>query len=134
MVNPAMRYRTKRTIFVFLFLAAGVFANSALSPVCSCGQACSWGFHPGSKTNIVIHLRCPGATCKSCDLEAHLATGVTQPVTPSVELHDLEVVFIAPKVNDYSLMNYAASVFQFNRVFLIFPSVPIYLENLSFLC
>jgi len=129
-----MGFRRKFSIFIVLFLVAGVFTNSALAEVCFCGQACLHGFQPKSKTNITFHMRCPGSLCKSCDLEESLTLRAINPVTHSFELNSLDAVFILPPVNDYSFTNDIPKVIQFNQIFLTVPSLPLYLQNLTFLC
>jgi hypothetical protein len=129
-----MGYRRKFSILVVLFLVAGVFASSAFAEVCFCGQACFHGFQPKSKINITFHMRCPGTLCKSCDLEESLTLKAINSVTHSFELNSLDAVFIPPPINDYSFTNDIPKVVQFNKIFVTAPSLPLYLQNLTFLC
>jgi len=129
-----MGHRKTFNILVALFLVLGVFANSALAEVCFCGQACLHGFQPKSKINITFHMRCPGTLCKSCDLEESLTLRAINPVKHSFELNSLDAVFIPPIANDYSLTNDIPKLVQFNQIFITVPSLPLYLQNLTFLC
>jgi len=129
-----MGFRRKFSILVVLFLVAGVFANSALAEVCFCGQACLHGFQSKSKINIAFHMRCPGTLCKSCDLEESLTLRAINPVTHSLGLNSLDAVFIPPPVNDYSFTNDIPEVVKFSQIFTTVPSLPLYLQNLTFLC
>ena len=129
-----MGFRRKFSILVVLFLVAGFFANSALSEVCFCGQACLHVVQPKSKTNITFHMRCPGTLCKSCDLEESQTLSAISPVTYSFELNGLDIVLIQPLVNDYSFTNDNPILVQFNKIFVTVPSLSLYLHNLTFLC
>ena len=129
-----MGYRRKFSILVVLFLVAGVFASSALAEVCFCGQACFHGFQPKSKIHITFHMRCPGTLCKSCDLEESLTVKAINSVTHSFELNSLDAVFIPHPVNDHSFTNDIPKVIQFNKIFVTAPSLPLCLQNLTFLC
>jgi len=129
-----MGFRRKFNILVVLFLVAGFFANSALAEACFCGQACLHGFQPKSKINITFHMRCPGTLCKSCNLEEGLTIGAINPVTHSFELNNLEAVFIPPQVNDYLYTNDISKIVKFNQIFVTAPLLPLYLQNLTFLC
>ena len=129
-----MGFRRKFSILVVLFLVAGVFANSALAEVCFCGQACLHGFQPKSKINIAFHMRCPGTVCKRCDLEESLTLRATTHRTQPLDLKSLDAVFIPPPVNDYSFTNDIPEIVQFSQIFATVPSLPLYLQNLTFLC
>ena len=129
-----MGYRQKFNILVVMFLVAGVFATSALAEVCFCGQACLHGSQSKSKINVTFHMRCPGNFCKSCDLEESLTLKATNPVTHSFELKSLDVAFILPPVNDYLFTGDIPKVSQFIQTVLTVPSLPLYLQNLTFLC
>jgi len=128
-----MGFRRKFSVLVVFFLVVGFFTNSALAEVCFCGQACLHGFQPKSKINITFHMRCPGTLCKSCDLEESLTLRATTHRTQSLDLKRLDAVFIPPPVNDYSFTNGIPKAVQFNQIFLV-PSLPLYLQNLTFLC
>jgi len=129
-----MGYRQKFNILVVMFLVAGVFANSALAEVCFCGQTCLHGSQPKSKINITFHMRCPGTFCQSCDLEESLTLRAINPVRHSFELKSLDVAFILPPVNDYRFTGDISKVSQFFRTVVTVPSLPLYLQNLTFLC
>lgn len=129
-----MGFRRKFSVLVVFFLVAGFFTNSALAEVCFCGQTCLHGFQPKSKINVTFHMRCPGTFCKSCDLEESLTLRATNPVTHSFELKSLVVAFILPPVNDYLFTGDIPKVFQFIQTVLAVPSLPLYLQNLTFLC
>jgi hypothetical protein len=129
-----MGYRQKFNILVVMFLVAGVFANSSLAEVCFCGQACLHGSQSKSKINFTFHMRCPGTFCKSCNLEESLTLKATNPVTHFFELKSLVVAFIPPPVNDYLFTGGIPKVSQFIQIVLTVPSLPLYLQNLTFLC
>ena len=129
-----MEYHRKFRILAILFLVVVVFTNSAMAEVCFCGSTCLHGFQPKSKINVIFHMRCPGTLCKSCDLEERLTLKATNRVTHSLELKSPNAVFIPSPVNDYPFTNDILTVFQFNPKFVTFPTLPLYLQNLTFLC
>ena len=129
-----MRFRSKSSILVVLFLVVGVFTNSALPEMCFCGQACLHVVQPNSKINITFHMRCPGTLCKSCDLEESIALRAINTATHSFQLNRLDVVLIQPPVNDYSFTNDIPSIFKFKQILVQIPSLPLYMQNLTFLC
>ena len=129
-----MGYRRRFSILVVLFLVAGVFANSALAEVCFCGQACLHGSQAKSKINITFHMRCLGTLCNSCDLEESLTLRATTPVAHSFEPKSLDTVFILPTFSGYLFTDDIPKVSQFIQSVVTVPSLPLYLQNLTFLC
>ena len=129
-----MGYRQRFNILVVMLLVAGVFANSALAEVCFCGKACLHGSQPKLKINVTFHMRCPGTFCKSCDLEESLTLRATNPVPYSFELKSLDVAFILPPINDYHFTGDSPKISQFIQTVLTASSLPLYLQNLTFLC
>jgi len=129
-----MRYDRTSQLFVVLFLAAGIFLNSAMAQACLCGQACTQipKNQTKAKFNFLFHLQCPGTSCKSCELEKGLkfkATGsaiksllTKGPVGTTINLlAHLDGPSFPSILNDFELFH----------VFITFPSSSIYLQKRS---
>ncbi len=102
-----MEYRRKFSILAVLVLVVGVFANSALAQACFCGQACLHGFQPKSKIKVksLLHMRCSGIPCKSCDLEESQTLRATTHRSQSLDLKSLDAAFIQPPFNAHPFTN-----------------------------
>ena len=131
-----MGYRRKFSILVALFLVVGVFANSALVEACFCGQACLHGFQPKSKIKVKspFHMRCSDTPCKSCDLEEGQKIRAITHRTQSLDLKSLDAAFIQPLFNAHPFTNDFRNEFYLFHTFQTVPTLPLYLQNLTFLC
>lgn len=131
-----MGYRRNFSILVVLFLVASVFLNSALTEACFCGQACSHAFQPKSKIKVrsPFHMHCSGMPCKSCNLEEGQKLTATTHRTQSLDFKSLDSAFIQPSFNAHPFTNDILNEFHFFQSFKPVPSLPLYIQNLTFLC
>ena len=129
-----MKLKSTISILFFLYLVVIVISNNALSMMCFCGQTCLHLLQPKSTISFSFHMRCPGTLCKSCDLEESLTLRAIKPVEHSFEFKGHDFVFIHPPVNDYAFNNEINKLIQTTQPFIIFSSLPLYLQNLAFLC
>jgi len=131
-----MRHRKTFNILVALFLAFGVFANSALAEACFCGQACLHGLQPEAKikVNFLFHMRCSGALCKSCDLEKGQTLKAANSATQTLNVKILDTAFILSTPLDYPSTYHVIKGFDSICNYRAIPSAPIFLQNLSVLC
>ncbi len=131
-----MGYRKTFKIFVALFLALGVFANSVLAGACFCGQACLHGLQPKAKTkvNILFHLRCSGALCKSCDLEKGQTLKAAGSASRTLNVKILDTTAILSTDLDYSSTYHRLRDFGSFYACGTVPFSPIYLQTLSLIC
>jgi hypothetical protein len=127
-----MKFRKNVSIYVVVFLVAGVLSNSALAERCFCGQTCLHTLQPKSIISVIFHMRCPGTLCKGCNLEESLTLKAIKPVKQFFDLNRLDTVFIQPPVNDYSFSH--EKLVQTIQQYIIIPSLSLYLQNLTFLC
>ena len=131
-----MGYRKTFNISVTLFLVLTVFANSALAEVCFCGQACLHGLQPKAKIkiNFLLHMRCSGIPCKSCDLEKGQTLKAANSAARTLNVKILDTAFILPTLLDYPATYHILRGFDLFYACRAIPSSPIYLQNLSILC
>jgi hypothetical protein len=131
-----MGYRKTFNIVVALFLALGVFANSALAEACLCGQACLHSLQPKAKTkiNFLFHMRCSGTLCKSCDLEKDQTLKAANSATQTLNVKILDTAFILSTLLDYPSIYHILKDFDSFYACGTVPSSPIYLQKLSLRC
>ncbi len=79
-------------------------------------------------------MRCPGTLCKSCDLEESLTLRSTTHRTQSLDLKSLDAAFIPPPFNSHPFTNDILKGVHSFQTFETDPSLPLYLQNLTFLC
>ena len=131
-----MGYRKTFNILVALFLALGVFANSALAEACFCGQACLHGLQPKAKTkiNFLFHMRCSGTLCKSCDLENGRTLKAANSATQTVNVRILDTAFILSTLLVYPSTYHILEDFDSFYACGTVPSSLIYLQKSPLLC
>jgi hypothetical protein len=131
-----MGYRKRPNILIALLLVLGVFANSALTEVCFCGEACLHGLQPNAKikVNFLFHMCCSGISCKSCELEKGQKLKAANSGHRSLNVKILDNAFILPALLDspptYHILKDFCSFHNRGAI----ASPPIYLQNLSILC
>jgi len=132
-----MGSRKTFNIFVALLLVLGIFATSAFSKACFCGQACFHGLNPKPKikVNSLFHMRCTGGLCKGCDLEEGQNLKIAScPVLQSPNIKIFDNVFILPTFVSHPSHYHILEHLNAFYVCEIAPSLPIYLQKLSLLC
>ncbi|MFC1516704.1 hypothetical protein ACFL7E_08110 [Thermodesulfobacteriota bacterium] len=131
-----MRYRKTLNILVALFLALGVFANSAMAEACFCGQTCLHSLQPKAKlkVNFLFHMRCSGTLCKSCDLEKGQTLKAANSASQTLNVKMLDTAFTLSTALDYSSTSHILKDFGSFYTRGTFPFSPIYLQKLSLLC
>ena len=128
-----MGYQKTLNILVALFLVLGVFANSALSEACFCGQACMHGPQPKAKVYFLFHMRCVGMACKSCDLETGQTLKATSSATQTLNVKTLDTAFIVSTLLDYPSTHHILKEIDSFYACATVLSSPIYLQKLSLL-
>ena len=132
-----MGHQKIASILISLFLTLGICENGVMSDVCLCGQACLHGIQDKSeaKINSLIHVRCSGTGCKSCNLEKGRSLKSAQNPPPSQHLKCFDVPSLNFVLADSPSSSKPAigliNSFQTSEEVL---SAPIYLKNATLLC
>lgn len=121
---------------ITLFLALGVFANSALAEACFCGQTCMHGLQPKAKINVkfLYHVRCPGTLCKSCGLEKGQTLKAVSAAARTLNVKIFDTAFIPSSLPDGPSTIHILEDFDYFYACGTVPSLPIYLQKRSLLC
>ena len=123
-------------LFFIQFLIIGFFANSLLPQACFCGEACLHGLQGKAKTRLsfLFHHRCPGAQCKSCNVEDLETFKASNPAHSTAKLETLNTPFILFNFSDYQFnINFIKIFFSRLNKYAKVQSPPTYLQNLSLL-
>ena len=130
----------KRKIFsilIILFLLPGILINGFMTEACLCIGPCSFGLQDeiDAKENLSFHKRCTGNHCKRCALEDGLTFKAAVSSTLIGKVKSCVSVPILAIFNGYHSYNHIIERFGHSlHTYRAFPSSPIYLQNLSFLC
>jgi len=125
------------SIFVALFLVLGIFATSAFSGACFCGQTCLHGLQskPTLKVISLFHMRCTGGLCKGCDLEEGQNLKIANSLVPQTS--DIKIFGSALSLSASTAHPSHQQIIEpIDSVYIceIASSTPIYLQKLSLLC
>jgi hypothetical protein len=114
----------------------GVFANNVFAEACFCGNTCLHSIQTRAKTkaNFLIHLRCSGNLCKSCNLETGQILKAVNSETKNFNIKIFDTALIILTLIDYSSVYHTFEDFGLCYKYEIIISLPVYLQNLSILC
>jgi len=132
-----MRNRKVFRMLLSLFLLLGILTNGVMTEACLCKEPCLNGLQGeiDAKENLPFHKRCTGNQCKRCTLEDGLTFKAAAPSTLIGKVKSCVSVPILAIFNGYHSYNHITERFSHSlHIYRAFPSSPIYLQNLSFLC
>ena len=133
--SPLRNFKLFRLFFV-KFLIIGLFTNSLLPQACFCGEACLHALQGKTKARLsfLLHTRCSGTQCKSCNFEDIQTLKVSNPTHSTEKLNTLNTPFILSNFSNYQFNINLITIF-FSRLYnyVKVQSSPTYLQNLSLL-
>jgi hypothetical protein len=124
-------------VLLILFLLLGIFANSVMTEICFCGEACSHDSRDNEekKANFPFHNHCVGSHCKRCNLEdgQTLKGRILSSPDVSYKLFDTNLlIFTLPTyyLDNHIIWGFTTDIYAFEKV----QSLPLFLNNCSLLC